>query len=491
MAEEETQRGSTKRQIARLIGNASIPIYILGSDQRILFANDALAQALGVEADMLIGLDCSRNIPIDTTQTSRIAVTLALPPNTDLSVANLHPLLLPGEVQYRICVSCPLEATEQPMTLCAIKEDHGDRDSLRFSDQQSRLKRLLSNNSVHAGHSADLWFLRGASPSAMRTLKQIQAASMDRLGVHVTGPSSNATLAVAKSIAWKRRNLIASGAMPTSLQSSMIVECPLMDAELLRSTLDMIDEHGRTLSKTQGPFYVILHQVDSLQAGLIDQLVRWHPASNLSLLATSSARDLIALHSDDVRWGEMAASLESHVVYVPSMSERITDIEALVVAWLESTNNRDSDSNRFRWTAEFLEAMLAYSWPGDMVEFDAVMREATLRCQDQLMTDQDLPSSLRTFPSHLRRPEPLAKLDLDRVLEEIERNIIQQALSRFPRNRAAVANHLGISRSRLLRRLQQLGLEKVELAQSSESDEPIFEEWNEELPGGPSEPDGT
>jgi DNA-binding NtrC family response regulator len=83
----------------------------------------------------------------------------------------------------------------------------------------------------------------------------------------------------------------------------------------------------------------------------------------------------------------------------------------------------------------------------------------------------------------VQRPEPLAKIDLDSVLAQIEREIIQQAMAQFPRNRTATANQLGISRARLLRRLQQLGLEKADAASQANSEEPIFEEWTDEFPG--------
>jgi DNA-binding protein Fis len=484
MAEEETQRASTKRQIARLIGNASVPIYILDNDFRILFANDALVQLCGVELNSLIGLDCSNNMPLDTSRLSIVAATLALPPNSDRTVVDIHQLVVPGDVTHWVCISFPLDRSSHPMTLCAIKEDRGDRDALLATGHQSRLKlQLIDLNGDPSPPKEHLWFLRGSSASAIRTLNQMEAASTDLSGVHVTGTASSASLAVAKWIAWKRR-VIASDKTPKSPKAGVIVvECQLMDRSLLRGTLEMIDEQSRIQSKSHGPVTAILHKIDKLPGSLVEPMIRWRPLPNVSLLATSCSPDLIALYPDNSGWGELASNFETHVVQVPSLAQRVADIEALVVAWLELEWKRQEGSDKFRWTQEFIDAMLAYSWPGDIAEFDAVMRDAAQRCQGHLLSDNDLPSSLRTFPSHVQRPEPLAKIDLDSVLAQIEREIIQQAMAQFPRNRTATANQLGISRARLLRRLQQLGLEKADAASQANSEEPIFEEWTDEFPG--------
>ena len=83
-------------------------------------------------------------------------------------------------------------------------------------------------------------------------------------------------------------------------------------------------------------------------------------------------------------------------------------------------------------------------------------------------------------------------LNLDETLEDFERSVLQKAIDAFPRNRAAAARHLGISRTRLLRRLAQLGLEAsaaaTEIADASSTsedtsqthDQPIFEEISDE-----------
>lgn len=484
MAEEEIQRGATKRQVARLIGNATVPIYVLGEDDRILFANDALAELLRADPDQLIGLDCSKSIPGDSSLATQWACSLALPPNSDRTLAQLHPVFLPGGDSLSVAargwirLAFPLEESTQPMVLCAIKPDRGDSDSLIGGVHRAKLQQVLARFSDDSVNPTDLWFLCGTNAVVLRTRKQLHAAIQSRLGVHVIGPAASSTLAAARWVALRRLN--SSPANAASRAPCLVVECRWMDSERLRGTLEMIDDQSRLSGKLLGFPTVILHQLDELPQVLVDRLCSWASSSKASLMATSCTSDLIGLHPSHVRWGEWVATLDSHLVHVPALAQRIGDIEVLVAAWLELADRNRDRAEKYQWTREFMDAMLAYSWPGDIQEFDEVMRSALERCPGHLLTDQELSIAIRTFPSHMRRPEPLPKIELDRVLEQIERELIEKAMSHFPRNRTAAANHLGISRARFLRRLQQLGLESTDTSRQVESEEPVFEEWSEE-----------
>jgi DNA-binding NtrC family response regulator len=79
----------------------------------------------------------------------------------------------------------------------------------------------------------------------------------------------------------------------------------------------------------------------------------------------------------------------------------------------------------------------------------------------------------------MNRPPIEHPIELDRVLEQLERDLILRALERKKSNRTAAAQLLGISRARLLRKLQQWGLGASESTSEIEDDSPIFEEVDE------------
>ncbi len=72
----------------------------------------------------------------------------------------------------------------------------------------------------------------------------------------------------------------------------------------------------------------------------------------------------------------------------------------------------------------------------------------------------DLPASTRGHLGAAYLPPPLSATTkpLDELLTEIERRLIETALSRARQNKSRAAEFLGISRPRLYRRIKELNL---------------------------------
>jgi transcriptional regulator of acetoin/glycerol metabolism len=96
-----------------------------------------------------------------------------------------------------------------------------------------------------------------------------------------------------------------------------------------------------------------------------------------------------------------------------------------------------------------MRALLAYSWPGNVRELAHATERAVLLAEGDTMR----PSDLNLRPAG----EGAARLE-DMSLEEVERVLIQKALTRFEGNVSAAAKALGLSRSALYRRLQRHSL---------------------------------
>jgi transcriptional regulator of acetoin/glycerol metabolism len=96
-----------------------------------------------------------------------------------------------------------------------------------------------------------------------------------------------------------------------------------------------------------------------------------------------------------------------------------------------------------------MRALLAYGWPGNVRELAHAIERAVLLAEGDTLRPSDL---------NLRPPgEGAARLE-DMSLEEVERVLIQKALTRFEGNVSAAAKALGLSRSALYRRLQRHSL---------------------------------
>jgi DNA-binding NtrC family response regulator len=95
-----------------------------------------------------------------------------------------------------------------------------------------------------------------------------------------------------------------------------------------------------------------------------------------------------------------------------------------------------------------------HSWPGNFRELLDVLRQAHRRATGERIEVGDMPLSLRS-------PAPAAAptLPLDAILAKTERRLIELAVRQAAGNRSKAAEILGIWRARLIRRMEQLGLD--------------------------------
>jgi transcriptional regulator of acetoin/glycerol metabolism len=91
-----------------------------------------------------------------------------------------------------------------------------------------------------------------------------------------------------------------------------------------------------------------------------------------------------------------------------------------------------------------MQMLLEHAWPGNIRELDHAVERAVLLAQSEQVRAHDL--ALRGASATAPRLEDL-------TLEEVERLLIQKALSRYDGNVSRAAQALGLSRSALYRRI--------------------------------------
>jgi DNA-binding NtrC family response regulator len=135
-------------------------------------------------------------------------------------------------------------------------------------------------------------------------------------------------------------------------------------------------------------------------------------------------------------------------LHLPPLRERREDIPALAMHFLKRHAARyRKPLNGF--DAGAMQTLLEHPWPGNIRELDHAVERAVLLAQGDIVRASDL--GLRTSASGAVRFEEM-------TLEEVERVLIQKALSRFDGNVSQAAKALGLSRSALYRRLASHGL---------------------------------
>ena len=147
-------------------------------------------------------------------------------------------------------------------------------------------------------------------------------------------------------------------------------------------------------------------------------------------------------------------------VGLPPLRDRLDDVPLLADAFVRDLNH-DSPLPK-KITPEFLSALTAYDWPGNIRELQNQVRRAFALSDDEL------------DPTHLSpqvtggASQPRAELfSLDTVLElgslkeateDLEKRILEACLSRYQGNKAQVCSSLNIPKTTLYAKLKRYGL---------------------------------
>jgi two-component system nitrogen regulation response regulator GlnG len=162
-------------------------------------------------------------------------------------------------------------------------------------------------------------------------------------------------------------------------------------------------------------------------------------------------------------------------IHVPPLRERPEDIPLLVQHFLEKYRS-EVPGRRVRFTGGALDVFLRYPWPGNVRELENAVRRCVVLARAEEIGEAEL---LEVVPA-LREAPALGGLPLDdllrqairdwvlaseaggrlheRLLERVERPLMELVLERTRGNQLRAARILGINRNTLRKKLVALGL---------------------------------
>lgn len=138
------------------------------------------------------------------------------------------------------------------------------------------------------------------------------------------------------------------------------------------------------------------------------------------------------------------------VISIPPLRERREDIQHLALHFIEHYNKSLKRSVK-KITPDAMNLLKNYSWPGNVRELRNVIERAMLLSQEEVLDAGDIVFS----PLHGKvlshgAPAQVAKLPPDGVsLEEVEKELIKQALAATGGNKSKAARLLSITRDQL------------------------------------------
>ncbi len=321
---------------------------------------------------------------------------------------------------------------------------------------ETRVEQLESQLSEQSPES----LATSEDPAMQRVLQIAFKAAESPANILLLGPSGTGKSLLAREL--HRRS-------PQRDAAFVTVNCPSLSRELLESALfghvkgsftgAVSDAMGKVAAADGGTLF--LDEIGELPLEIQPKLLRLlqereyerigEPKSrraNVRVIAATN-RNL----ADEVRAGRFREDLFYRLnvinLVLPALRERTGDLLRLAEANLNFFASRMGKSITLSPAAR--DALLAYSWPGNLRELRNVIERALILCNGSTIEPADLPDDLA--PREKSHIAVGSRITLDELEAEHIRRVLAHA-----RNLDEAAKTLGIDPATLYRKRQKLGL---------------------------------
>jgi two-component system NtrC family response regulator len=305
----------------------------------------------------------------------------------------------------------------------------------------------------------------GASEALRRVLEVVAQAAPTDATVLITGASGTGKELIAKGLHCHSRRAagpfipVNCAALPETL-----IEAELFGYKRGAFTGAIADTKGKFEEASNGTLF--LDEISTLPLALQPKLLRVLQEQEIVRLGESrprrvNARILAATNQDLAELaragafrGDLYYRLAVVPVELPPLRARREDIPLLAEHFLRRSCERHRRAS-LRLAPEVFAAFGRYAWPGNVRELENLIERLAVLTPGDTVTLSDLPEQLQQPAAHglwfKLPPNGFA-------LEDLEQEIIRQALARHGGNQSQTARYLGISRSTLIYRLQKAAM---------------------------------
>ncbi len=196
----------------------------------------------------------------------------------------------------------------------------------------------------------------------------------------------------------------------------------------------------------------------ALQERKIRRVGGTHEISIDVRVIAATNRDLRAMVADGRFRDDLYYRINVLSIDVPPLRERRDDIPVLIEYFLKK-HTRNTSRLITGLTAETRKVMMDYSWPGNVRQLESAIERAILLAEGDQITLEDLPTEVRQDVGPAS--EGAFKLPAEGInFEDVERNLITQAMEQTDYNITKAAKLLGLTFRTLQYRLEKFGIKK-------------------------------
>ncbi len=319
-----------------------------------------------------------------------------------------------------------------------------------------------------------------ASPKMETVKKMILKVARSNSTVLVRGESGTGKELIARAV---------HNQSPRATEMFQAVNCAAINENLLESELFGHEKGSFTgaHAEKKGLFEIadrgtlFLDEIAELDVGIQAKLLRalqerkirrvggTHEIGVDVRVIAATNRDLRAMVTDGRFRDDLYYRINVLSIDVPPLRERREDIPVLIEYFLKKHTRNTSRLVR-GLTSETKKLMSEYSWPGNVRQLESAIERAILLCEGDQITVEDLPSEVRQEVGPAS--DGAFKLPAEGInFEEVERNLITQAMEQTDYNITKAAKLLGLTFRTLQYRLEKFGIKKPDGEKEEEPEE--------------------
>ncbi|MBF6041119.1 MULTISPECIES: sigma-54 dependent transcriptional regulator [Pseudomonas] len=313
--------------------------------------------------------------------------------------------------------------------------------------------------------------LIGDSPNFRRVLHAIDSVRESNATILLTGESGTGKEMVARAI-HKHGN--------RADKPFVAVNCAAIPEGLLESEMfghrkgaftgAVADRVGRFMQADKGTLF--LDEIGEMPLALQAKILRAlqerviEPVGDprerkvdVRVIAATNKNLLEAVANKEFR-EDLYYRLNVFPIPLPALRERVEDIAPLARHFAH-TLGVTAGKRITGFSAEALQAMANYSWPGNIRELQNCVERATIVASAAVIEEEDLPAYLfasRSADRGVLVAEGSVPADLEAALAQVEKSYILAALAQSNGVQAAAAQLIGISERSFWYRLKKLGI---------------------------------
>ena len=180
---------------------------------------------------------------------------------------------------------------------------------------------------------------------------------------------------------------------------------------------------------------------------------------DVRIVAATNA-DLAKMVKDGTFREDLYYRLNVIAVQLTPLRDRPDDIPPLVQNFLQKFSDRDPGPRIPTVSQEAMRRLMAHAWPGNVRQLENAIERALAMLGGRTQIElTDLPPDLQPVETDAAAPSldlPEKGLDLPALIAQIEKDLIERALTRTAQNRGAAARLLGLKRTTLVEKLKRM-----------------------------------